>query len=545
MKRTLLFLYCSLYCCGLLGAVACDGPEPATSSAAPQPTRAAAEQPGRTRAAVHAGTWYPGDAPSLRHEIETRLQAQEVPPDPTPMVALIGPHAGLRFSGSTAAAGYAALAHQPVSRVFLLGPSHYAAFSGIALPAPDVRGYATPMGELAIDGEAVAALRGRPGYGGPPTAHDREHSLEMHAIFIAAVHPEAELIPLVVGDLGDAAEVRAAASQLRPLLRPGDVVIASSDFTHYGPNYRYLPFRDEAPRRLDELLQAAVAPLLRRDLAGFDAHLRETNDTICGRHPLRLLLAMLPPDVTSRELAADTSGRITGDFRNSVSYLTAAYHRSGGWPRATHGSHFEQEPEVLGPGGRELALRIARTTLEDYLERGHIPDDRELGVPASGPMRDHYGAFVTLEKQGTLRGCIGHIFPVVPLWQSIRDNAIAAAVRDRRFPPVAPGELADLQLEISVLTRPSPVRAPTEFEVGRHGVVLKAHGRRAVFLPQVAPENGWDRATTLGHLARKAGLPVDTWRTPAAEIAVFEAQVFAEVRAEPGIARKPQPPRRG
>ena len=254
---------------------------------------------------------------------------------------------------------------------------------------------------------------------------------------------------------------------------------------------------------------------------------------------------MLPPDVTSRDLAADTSGRITGDFRNSVSYLTAAYHRSGGWPRATHGSHFEQGPEVLGPGGRELALRIARTTLEDYLERGHIPDDRELGVPASGPMRDHYGAFVTLEKQGTLRGCIGHIFPVVPLWQSIRDNAIAAAVRDRRFPPVAPGELADLQLEISVLTRPSPVRAPTEFEVGRHGVVLKAHGRRAVFLPQVAPENGWDRATTLSHLARKAGLPVDTWRTPAAEIAVFEAQVFAEVRAEPGIARKPQPPRRG
>ena len=267
MKRTLLFLYWSLYCCGLLGAVACDGPEPATSSAAPQPTRAAAEQPGRTRAAVHAGTWYPGDAPSLRHEIETRLQAQEVPPDPTPMVALIGPHAGLRFSGSTAAAGYAALARQPVSLVFLLGPSHYAAFSGIALPAPDVRGYATPMGELMIDGEAVAALRGRPGYGGPPTAHDREHSLEMHAIFIAAVHPEAELIPLVVGDLGDAAEVRAAASQLRSLLRPGDVVIASSDFTHYGPNYRYLPFRDEAPRRLDELLQAALAPLLRRDRA--------------------------------------------------------------------------------------------------------------------------------------------------------------------------------------------------------------------------------------------------------------------------------------
>jgi AmmeMemoRadiSam system protein A len=149
---------------------------------------------------------------------------------------------------------------------------------------------------------------------------------------------------------------------------------------------------------------------------------------------------------------------------------------------------------------------------------------------------------VTLKKRGMLRGCIGHIYPVEPLWRSIRDNAIAAAVEDRRFPPVSAEELGDLDLEISILTRPESVAGPEEFEVGRHGVVLQAHGRRAVFLPQVAPEQGWDRATTLSQLARKAGLDLDVWRTPAATLSVFEAQVIAEASAELLEARKREGP---
>jgi AmmeMemoRadiSam system protein B len=149
-----------------------------------------------------------------------------------------------------AAAAYRPLREQKVERVFLLGPSHRAGYPGIALPAPELGAYATPLGELPIDRGAVEALRGRPGFGGPPAAHGREHSLEMHAIFLAAVHPGVRLVPLVVGKLGDAARTRAIASHLRGLLEPGDVVIASSDFTHYGPNYGYQPFRDDVPRRL-------------------------------------------------------------------------------------------------------------------------------------------------------------------------------------------------------------------------------------------------------------------------------------------------------
>jgi AmmeMemoRadiSam system protein B/AmmeMemoRadiSam system protein A len=523
MKPQHTFLYLAL----LLTVAACGEPQPQTLNS-PEPAT-------RLREAKYAGSWYPAEPQLLRKEIESRLAAQAPRAASPPVIAMIGPHAGLRYSGSVGAAGYAALRRQKVSRAFLLGPSHRLPFAGIALPAEDVRAYATPLGDLVIDHEAVAALRGQPGFAGPSEAHDGEHSLEMHAIFIAAVHPGTQLVPLVVGHLRDAGNARALAAGLRSLLRPDDVVIASSDFTHYGPNYGYVPFDEQVPEHLEELLQQARRPLLSADLDGFDSHLSSTDDTICGRGPIRLLLALLPEDASGRSVAADTSGRMVGDYSNSVSYMTLLYRRGDGWPqgRGPGGDlQLKQGPEVLDAAGRQLALHMARKTLRAYLKSGRVLDDEELGVPASGPWREPYGVFVTLKKDGALRGCIGHIFPIQPLWRDIRDNAIAAAVRDGRFTPVAAEELDELQLEISVLTHPAAIPGPHDFEVGRHGVVLEARGRRAVFLPQVAPEQGWDRATTLSHLARKAGLSIDVWRTPAARLSVFEAQVFAEPLSE-------------
>ncbi len=500
-----------------------------------QPEPTPPEKALRSRPAAHAGSWYAGDETTLRRDIETRLEAAGAGrPRPNtagaPIVAMIGPHAGLRFSGDVAAAGYAVLRTQQVKRVFLLGPSHHVPFQGVALPADDLGGYATPLGELTIDQAAVSALRGKPGFSGPARAHDAEHSLEMHAIFIAAVHPTAKLIPLLVGHAGDRQEIAAIADTIRTQLRPGDVVIASSDFTHYGPRYRYLPFTDDVAKNLDDLLTAATRPLLEPSLEGFDAHLSQTHDTVCGREPIRLLLAMLPNGVDATRLAADTSGRQTQDWSNSVTYFASVYRRAGGWPAVSgeHGQRMRQGPQVLDAHGQALALRMARKTLLSYLNGKGTPDDDDLGVPESGPMRESIGAFVTLKKNERLRGCIGHIVPVQPLWRNIRDNAIAAAVKDHRFSPVKAAELAGLKVEISVLTRPVDIDGPGGFEVGRHGVVLHALGRRAVYLPQVAPEQGWDRATTLTHLARKAGLPWNVWQSPQAKLQIFEAQVFQE-----------------
>ena len=128
------------------------------------------------------------------------------------------------------------------------------------------------------------------------------------------------------------------------------------------------------------------------------------------------------------------------------------------------------------------------------------------------PVREPAGAFVTLRKDGRLRGCIGYIGPVKPVWEAVLDNAEAAALRDHRFRPVGADELDDLDIEVSVLTDPVAIPDWTGFEIGRHGVVLVKDGRRAVFLPDVAVEQGWDREQTLTRLAQKAGLPPDGWR---------------------------------
>jgi AmmeMemoRadiSam system protein A len=184
--------------------------------------------------------------------------------------------------------------------------------------------------------------------------------------------------------------------------------------------------------------------------------------------------------------------------------------------------------QVLDPAQQALALRMARRTLELVLAGEPAPDAKQLGVPEAPVWRQHYGTFVTLEHGGNLRGCIGHIVAVEPLWEDIRDNAVAAALSDPRFAAVQLPELAGLDIEVSILTPMAPVPGPDGFVVGRHGVVLAAEGRRAVFLPQVAPEQGWDRDTTLRHLSLKAGLGPDAWRSPSARFEVFEAQVFGE-----------------
>ncbi|MFC1609639.1 AmmeMemoRadiSam system protein A [Myxococcota bacterium] len=488
-------------------------------------------EPGTLRAATHSGSWYPGDRASLRQAVHGHLAKHPIPKNQVPVIALVGPHAGIRFSGDVAAAGYKLLASQTVRRAFLLGPTHHASFEGIALPAADIAAYETPLGNLRIDGDAIAALRGQPGFGGPARAHVPEHSLEMHAIFLAAVHPNALTVPLVVGRVRDSDHARQLADGIRKLMRPDDVVLVSSDFTHYGPRFGYVPFTKEVPQQLLGLMRAAYEPLASRDLAGFEAHLSKTGDTICGREPIRILLALLPDDAVAAKAAEDTSGHMTDDFSNSVSYLAVSYRRHGGWHGNTERharTGQEQGTRVLDPAQQKEALTMARATINAYLRDGKKLDDGALSVPDSGPFRETYSVFVTLKKHGQLRGCVGHILPIQALWLDIRDNAISAAVHDNRFPSVKAEELDQLHLEISVLTPPREIDGPEQFIVGRHGIILSAHGRRAVYLPQVAPEQGWDRTTTLTHLARKAGLPGDAWRSSTTQLRVFEAQVFAE-----------------
>jgi AmmeMemoRadiSam system protein A len=180
---------------------------------------------------------------------------------------------------------------------------------------------------------------------------------------------------------------------------------------------------------------------------------------------------------------------------------------------------------LLGPDERHVLLSAARDAINSVLSGGKKTPVDIPAIPDS--LQQPSGAFVTLARHGELRGCIGYIEAELPLRETVISAAKSAAFHDTRFSPVTAVEMKDIQIEISVLKPPEPVKSWKEIELGRHGVILSKHGRRALFLPHVATERNWDLPTTLTHLAMKAGLAPDDWRE-GASFEVFEAEVFGE-----------------
>jgi uncharacterized protein len=170
---------------------------------------------------------------------------------------------------------------------------------------------------------------------------------------------------------------------------------------------------------------------------------------------------------------------------------------------------------------RTALLRLARHSIAAALQ----------GAPAALDAPNQHllelrGAFTTLHFHGGLRGCIGFIEPLYPLWQTVQETARAAAFTDPRFPPVTEEELPDLQLELSIMSPIRPIAAE-DVVVGHNGLIIARDGRRGLLLPQVAPQWGWDRETFLAQTCIKAGLPPDAWMK-GATIEAFSAEVFGE-----------------
>ena len=168
-------------------------------------------------------------------------------------------------------------------------------------------------------------------------------------------------------------------------------------------------------------------------------------------------------------------------------------------------------------------LHIARSSIEARL-RG-VPEP-EFNVNSPGLLAER-GAFVTLRRNGRLRGCIGVFSSQKPLYRTVAEMAAAAAFEDPRFPPLSPGELDAIDIEISALSPLREIKDPREIEIGRHGVYIIKGAHRGVLLPQVAAEEGFDRETFLDHTCLKAGLEPGCWKE-GARILVFEAEIFSE-----------------
>jgi AmmeMemoRadiSam system protein A len=218
------------------------------------------------------------------------------------------------------------------------------------------------------------------------------------------------------------------------------------------------------------------------------------------------------------------SGQLAGDYTNSVSYLSVAFH--GQWQKQTAVETPKDDAAMTADDHKNL-LTLARKTIEFYLQNNRVPAPEELKAPISEAMKAKRAAFVTLKKNGDLRGCIGEIFPTQELYKSVIVNAINAAANDWRFVPVTADELKAIKIEISALTVPKQVDSYNQIRIGTDGIILRKEGHVALFLPQVAPEQKWTLAETLTQLSLKAGLPPDGWKKDAT-FEVFQAEVFGE-----------------
>jgi len=469
-----------------------------------------------------AGRWYTDDPSQLATDLQAYLDQVE-PEPPGPVRALILPHAGYRWSGRVAAYGVRQVAGRTFRRVVVLGPSHRSGIENV-VSVPAATHYATPLGEVALDLEFIAALRRHPIVQCITPVHASEHSVQIQVPLLQHALGAFRLVPIVIGNL-DPETSRAFAEILRGLIDPQTLVIASSDFTHYGSNYGYRPFEKDLAANIERLDMGALKTIEKSDDEAFRAYIEETGATICGRRAISVLLAMVGPDAEARLLRYDTSGRQTGDHTNSVSYMAIAI--PGVWPDAAPVAAPDSR-QTLSEADRERLLDLARRTLAYVFEHQSYPTPEQLGIEITAPMKVPGGAFVTLHKGGRMRGCRGQVYPSTPLYRTVMIQTVQSALYDSRFRQTRVDELPALHLTISVLTQPRPVESVEKIVLGKHGIILRKGQRSALYLPQVAPEQGWNLVQTLASLCRKAGLPSDAWKDRGASFHVFEAEVFGE-----------------
>ena len=436
------------------------------------------------RPAAVAGAFYPSDPGQLQAMVRGLLdQADAAGALPK---AVIAPHAGYVYSGPVAASVYARLrqGRGRVRRVVLLGPSHRVGFRGLAVSG--AQGFATPLGVVAVDRQACATLAALPFVHELEAAHAQEHSLEVQLPFLQeALGPTFSLVPVVVGDAA-AEEVSAALEALWG----GDetLIVISSDLSHY---------HDYAgARRMDAATSQAIVALRGEDI-GFD--------DACGRLPIKgLLIAARRRGMAAERLDLRNSGDTAGGKDRVVGYGAYAF-------------AYPARPD--GPGGldeeqKRRLLDLARASIRHGLAHGKPAAVALAALPPA--LQTPRASFVTLTRRGELRGCVGSLQAHRPLAEDVAHNAYAAAFQDPRFPPVGAAELDGLDIHLSLLTPPEPLRFQSEQDLlaqlrpGVDGLILVEGGRRGTFLPSVWAQLP-EAAQFLAHLKQKAGLPLDYW----------------------------------
>lgn len=514
----------------LVGCRGKDGGGPTSQKASEGGSQVAGlSADGSIREPAVAGGFYPKSPDELAAVVDTLLAIlmERIPGQVEGRVhGLICPHAGYQFSGMTAGVAYKQVMGADIETVVVLAPSHTARFEGASISKADA--YRTPLGIIPLSPKAAQLAKLKPFVPESPcdvvrprdwasapkqappvgqdTPHTWEHSVEVQLPFLQRALPGFQLVPVVYGDV-DPAE---AAKTLSPFVDDRTLVVASSDLSHYKPY--------DLARGLDQWCVQAVSDMDVKAMSKQEA---------CGNAAILTLMHLAKergwkPIHLDYRTSADPPAK--ADKGRVVGYMSFAFV-----------SAEKEKEEPLTAAEKKILLDLARQAVTSAVQKGSRPVVDRVKLPRK--FLHPKAAFVTVKREGKLRGCIGYSEEIRPLCETVVDVAAGAAVRDRRFIPVTPEELAAITIEVSVLTTPAriyyntPSDLLTKLRPKIDGVVLTFGQARGVYLPDVWKDIPDPEKFMQSLTADKAGLPPDTWRDPAAEIRTFQTDAFEETKA--------------
>lgn len=390
------------------------------------------------REPVVAGQFYPEDARELRESIK-KMAGKAVPK--TDAVGLVAPHAGYVYSGPVAAAVFSRI-NIPETCV-IIGPNHTGNGSEFSILTEGI--WKTPLGDVQIDTDLGKKILGASKYLQEDfVAHQFEHSVEVQVPFLQYFRGDIKVVPVVLG-VADTNVYEVIGKEIARAIRESNkkvIIIASSDMTHYEP--------EEAARNKDN---HAIESILKLNAKKLSQRVHREHISMCGLAPVAVLLAAVKAlgNGGAELVKYQTSGEITGDKSSVVGYAGIVI-------------------KDMSP-----VTRLAKESVDSYVTTGKIAKVKDL----VSEMKDRAGVFVSIHKNGELRGCIGTFEPTQPdVASEIQNNAVSSATDDPRFLPVTLDELEELDYSVDVLAKPEPVTDKTLLDPRKYGVIVQSGWRR-------------------------------------------------------------------
>jgi MEMO1 family protein len=399
------------------------------------------------REAVAAGQFYPLSSEKLRLMIESLVDRKAVKED---VIGLVSPHAGYIYSGAVACSVISRINFK--NTFIIIGPNHTGLGKPFSLMAEG--SWETPLGQVEIDEELSGKILSISKYiESDELAHQREHSIEVQLPFLQYFKPDVKIVPIILGG-GDAAIFKEIGHEIAEAVRESGrdaVILASSDMNHYESL--------EETRKKDGI---AIEAMLKLNADKLVETVKQNRITMCGFGPAAVMInAAMELGAGKAELVRyQTSGEVSGDFDQVVGY-------AGILVKKMH-----------------PAVRLAKKAVELYIKEGKVycPDESEL----TSELREKAGVFVSIKKNGELRGCIGTFEPFYDnVAEEIVYNAISASTRDPRFDAVEPHELDKLEYSVDILTAPEPVKSERYLDAKKYGVIVESGLRRGLLLPDI------------------------------------------------------------